>query len=209
MSPASECPVDIEYKKCLSDDGLLSSEVLDRPNPRYLRSSYGIHSAVFSVYTLTFLLTFGALLTRPDHGPDLIYSPARSAVSFERKVFDGSLIIDSAFTGKPRPEMDVAWHDLLRNANIRVSKETLDRVNASSIAFSDGDGYYAQLGMYHELHCLKQVRHFIHKDYYHPDQSAEARQLDALHTGETSRSIFQCKAILSLRKLNHIIALRF
>ena len=145
--------------------------------------------AAFSLYTFIFFLTMGLILIRPDHGPNLIYSPARSAVSFERRVFDGSFIIDSPFTGKPRPELDAAWHDMLQNANIRVSKKTLDRVNGSSIAFSDGDGYYAQLGMFHELHCLKRVRHFIHKDYYHPDQSAEARQLDALHTGEPSKCI--------------------
>ena len=87
------------------------------------------------------------LLNQPYRGPDLVYSPARSAISFGRQV-------------------------------------ALKRVNGSSIAFSDGGGYYAHLGVFHELHCLKRVRQFIHKDYYHPYISDEARQLDALHTGQ-------------------------
>lgn len=33
------------------------------------------------------------------------------------------------------------------DANIRVSKDTLDRTGHTSIPFGDGDGYYAQLGM--------------------------------------------------------------
>lgn len=203
MPHASEYTVDIEYEKCSSDDGLLSQEAssFDKHKHRKSRSPYLVHIAAFFLYTIIFLLAVGVLITRPDHGPNLIYSPARSAVSFERRVFDGSFVIENPFTGKPRPELDAAWHDLLQNANIRVSKETLDRVNGSSIAFSDGDGYYAQLGMFHELHCLKRVRHFIHKDYYHPDQSAEARQLDALHTDhclEILRQGVMCRGDISL-----------
>lgn len=191
MPPAPDCSADIAYEKCSSDDGLLFSDgsAFHRPRHRLLRSPLVLHCALIAFYTVVLLLSIFVLLNRPDHGPNLIYSPARSAVSFERKVFDGSFIIDSAFTGDPRPELDEAWHDLLQNANIRVSKETLEKVNGTSIAFSDGDGYYAQLGMFHELHCLKRVRHFIHKDYYHPDQSDEARRLDALHTGESIHDV--------------------
>ena len=40
------------------------------------------------------------------------------------------------------------------DANIRVSEDTLKRIGHKSIPFTDGNGYYAELGVFHELHCL-------------------------------------------------------
>lgn len=188
MPPVSLYSLDLEYD---SEDALLvSKEYRPRKSTHpFVKHPFALHSIILGIYTIIFFLALTVLFTGPEHGPNLIYSPARSAVSFQRKVFDGALVIENPFTGSPRPELDEAWHRLLQNANIRVSEKTLRKVNGSSIAFADGDGYYAQLSMFHELHCLKRIRHFIHKDYYNPDQSDDARRLDALHTGEFACSI--------------------
>ena len=47
-----------------------------------------------------------------------------------------------------------------------MSKEDLDYYNTTSVPFADGSGYAAELGVMHELHCLKKIRHWIWKDYY-------------------------------------------
>ena len=39
------------------------------------------------------------------------------------------------------------------DVNIRVSEQDLAAVNLTSIPLTDGD-YVAQLGVYHELHCI-------------------------------------------------------
>ena len=46
------------------------------------------------------------------------------------------------------------------DATIKISREELDRVGQPSIALKDGSGYIAELGVFHELHCL--VRLFCH-----------------------------------------------
>jgi hypothetical protein len=38
--------------------------------------------------------------------------------------------------------------------NMRVDADWLEPYNATSIKLKDGSGYVAQLGMYHELHCV-------------------------------------------------------
>lgn len=60
---------------------------------------------------------------------------------------------DSPFTGSPGPDSDRAWHDLLSNMSVRVSREELERGNQTSVELPDG-GYMAWLGVFHELHCV-------------------------------------------------------
>lgn len=78
------------------------------------------------------------------------------------------------FAGKPRPELDQAWHGLFEKNNIRVTKEDLQFHNITSLPIvGDGRGsesgqeeWVGQLGVFHELHCLKRIRHWIYRDYY-------------------------------------------
>ena len=58
------------------------------------------------------------------------------------------------FVGQPTPQVDAAWHDLLDNIHLRVSKEELERAKQSSIELPEGGGHLAWLAVYHELHCL-------------------------------------------------------
>jgi hypothetical protein len=39
-------------------------------------------------------------------------------------------------------------------SNIKVSENDLAALNLSSVALADGSGYIAELGVFHELHCL-------------------------------------------------------
>lgn len=73
---------------------------------------------------------------------NFIYSPKRFT-AFQ----------DSPFTGSPGPESDRAWHDLLSNMSVRVSREELERGNQTSVELPDG-GFMAWLGVFHELHCV-------------------------------------------------------
>ena len=58
------------------------------------------------------------------------------------------------YRGDPRPELDEAWHNLLENNNIRLSKGELEKMNRTALELYDGSGYYGQMSAYHHLHCL-------------------------------------------------------
>lgn len=82
-----------------------------------------------------------------------------------------------SFMGRPRPEMDQAWHDLLEGTGasmlcyqcflndppgtlIRYSHDELRLAgNASSVAHRQG-GYVGGLGISHSLHCLVSICRF-------------------------------------------------
>ena len=63
----------------------------------------------------------GYCITRTDYNT----APARDAVHYETVTFDGYFVIESPFTGEPRPELDDAWHNLLRSKRPFLAGEPL------------------------------------------------------------------------------------
>ena len=80
-------------------------------------------------------------------------APAREALQYEQKKFLLAFQ-ESPFAGDPRPELDRAWHELLEPINIRVSSEDLRINNLTSVDLPGNKGSLAQLGVWHELHCI-------------------------------------------------------
>lgn len=61
------------------------------------------------------------------------------------------------FVGKPRQEMDEAWHSLLQGTMIKFSEEELFKAgNSTSIRHGNG-GYVGGLGISHSLHCIVRI----------------------------------------------------
>ena len=81
-------------------------------------------------------------------------APASGVVTYQKVTYDAELNGTSPFRGEPRPELDQAWRDLIKHANIRISEDELQRINRKTIELHDGSGYLGQLGVYHHLHCL-------------------------------------------------------
>lgn len=122
--------------------------------------------------------------------------PAWEAIKWEPRLFESQIEASNSFKGPPRPELDEAWNKLLGPTSIRVNKETLDRINRTSVPLLDGSGYMAGLDVYHQLHCLvsllapsrlhsvtpfqRYVRRYLHKDYYNMTEEKNLGQ----HIGE-------------------------
>ncbi|PYI34944.1 hypothetical protein BP00DRAFT_462874 [Aspergillus indologenus CBS 114.80] len=127
---------------------------------------------------------------------------ALAAIAYEEIYFNASLKIESPFIGEPRPELDQAWTDLLQYSSIAVSGEDLRRINKTSIPIPGAkDSYWVDLSITHELHCIKRLYQFFHKDHYFPDLSPEEEELNYMHTDhclEILRQASMCHGDVSL-----------
>ena len=108
--------------------------------PRSLRTSLGVSRLFFGLlflaYTVTIILITKWWQLQTDMPQGLIYcqftdamgsamlnnadclvAPAREALQYEKQVFHSLVppIADNPFAGPPRPELDAAWHDLLKS----------------------------------------------------------------------------------------------
>lgn len=102
---------------------------------------------------------------------------------------------ESPYTGPPFPSVDTAWHDLLANMSIRVTSEELAEHNLTSVALPYG-GHLAWLGIYHELHCIKLMRHTNYRQQYNPGIAGKALrdlQVHVDHCSELLRASAMCR----------------
>lgn len=74
-----------------------------------------------------------------------------------------SNFLESSYAGRPSPEVDHAWHELLSNISIRVSGEELKTRNQTSVELPEGGGYMAWLGVSHQLHCIVSIQFSTNK----------------------------------------------
>lgn len=89
------------------------------------------------------------------------------------------------------------------DSNIKITAAELQQLGPTehSIPLADGSGYLAELGAYHELHCIKRVRQYLHLDHYHPNMTAAARARELVHMDhclEYFREAAMCRADPSL-----------
>lgn len=168
-----------------------------RRKPKFPVWPFIVHLIIFSAYTIAFLAYSKSVQGENCH-KSLIYSPVREAVKWERVTSENELEEKNPYKGPPRPELDDAWHDLLKHSSIRVSEEDLRKINRTSIKLADGSGkYMAEINAYHHLHCLKLIRRVIYTDYYgQPEEEMVWTHLE--HCMEDLRQTIMCKADFSL-----------
>lgn len=107
------------------------------------------------------------------------------------------------FAGPPSSMNTLAWQRLLRPLYFNASTKELVASNTSmadAVKVADG-GYVASLGVYHELHCLNQLRYFLYNDRFNPDMSIENKKEWTVHLDhciEVLRLSSTCRADTSL-----------
>ncbi|PHH63511.1 hypothetical protein CDD81_5792 [Ophiocordyceps australis] len=146
-----------------------------------------IHLGLAAVYSTLFFAYWDFRSAAPvnRNKPGLkAYSPAWEAIEWEPRLFHNQIERSNPFKGPPRPELDEAWNKLLGPTAVKVSKETLDKINRTSVPLLDGSGYMAALDVYHQLHCLRYVRRYLHKDYYNMTEEKNLGQ----HIGKSTLS---------------------
>ncbi|KAI1400213.1 tat pathway signal sequence [Hypoxylon fuscum] len=122
--------------------------------------------------------------------------------------FDAPLHGNSVFRGTPREELHEAWSELLQYHNIRVPESDLRRINRTSLPLNDEDGgFLVTLEVFHQLHCLNQLRQQIYHDYYYPavenwNSSKRFEHVD--HCVDLLRQVLMCQGDVSLLTYNWV-----
>ncbi|KAB8298645.1 hypothetical protein EYC80_000824 [Monilinia laxa] len=154
------------------------------------------HSFIFATYTVALLASSRFLKLRAGP-PTLVYTPAAEALQYEKTFYNGTLFTEGLYKGDPRPELDLAWHNLVKNNNLRISNEELDKLGRTALPLADDSGYYGQLNVYHHLHCLKFMREAFYADYY-PDAQGPTTKMHVDHCIDDIRQALMCHADTSI-----------
>ncbi|QQK46176.1 tat pathway signal sequence protein [Penicillium digitatum] len=131
--------------------------------------------------------------------PALIYSPARDAVQPEEKIIHVELKSENEYNGKPNPSNDAAWTRLFKNANIRLKPHELEKTKRTSVKLSDGSGdFYGTLDVYHQLHCVRYIREYVHSEYYNLKATPVSNMDHVDHCIDMLRQIVMCRGDIAL-----------
>jgi len=152
-----------------------------------------------------------------SHGPQHQHSAARNVIQYEGKRFQLSSIYSpdgspnphkpSNFLGPPRPEIEEEWETLLGDINIRLQRPDMDQFahDDDLIELADGSGYWNTMAVYHGLHCVKRLHHYIHKEHYYEGlNGTDAFRLleHTEHCLDWLRQYVQCNADTTLIPLH-------
>lgn len=161
--------------KCelLFEESLYSQPI--KPRSRWLPSGLMVHILLVAVYTLT---SFIIIQQTTAHCGEMNQVFAGLAVKYKPQLY--TKFNESPFAGPPSLETDIAWHELMGNMSIRVSKAELEAHGQKSVQLPGG-GYLAWLGVFHELHCVKMLRQWSYREHYHPNMTAHDRQHLEVH----------------------------
>ncbi|KAI3322966.1 hypothetical protein HD806DRAFT_523187 [Xylariaceae sp. AK1471] len=143
-----------------------------------------VHLVIFGAYILVLLIaTNGGRGCPRDRG--LPFSPAVDALEYRDTTFPlkNKIQEQSHFTGKPNPDLDQAWHDLLDAQNIMLEPKFMKNYGREhvGVAVPEGGSYIGTLNVYHELYCLKRIHQYMYPDYYFSNFTPREHELNRLH----------------------------
>ncbi|POR36614.1 Hypothetical protein TPAR_09138 [Tolypocladium paradoxum] len=143
-------------------------------------------------------------------------TPFRNTISYEDRPFDlQPIYLDkdtpnpsktNDFNGPPRQELDNAWSTLMQYQNVRLHKEELGQFSEddSIVQLADGTGYWITVSVFHGLHCIERLHHFLYSETYYPGLSEDDTFTLKLHTERPEhcldwlRHYVQCNADTTL-----------
>lgn len=79
----------------------------------------------------------------------------------------------------------------MTDQNIRLLKHELGQFSGddSLVELSDGSGYFATLTVFHGLHCVERLHHWLYKDLYYNNLTTEEERRLKQHTGEYTQNL--------------------
>ncbi|KAI1384936.1 uncharacterized protein F4822DRAFT_416741 [Hypoxylon trugodes] len=147
---------------------------------RHVRAIY-VHIVLFSLYCITVitLVAWNSSLRK-----EILFSPANEVLKWNTGPWPEGDGLTEPYVGYPRPELEKAWEGLLKNMNIRISKEDVRRFGReeTAIPLPDGSGYIGTLNVYHEIHCIRWLHKHLYQEIYWPQLDDIQREKNRVHS---------------------------
>ncbi|KAL3473610.1 hypothetical protein BJX99DRAFT_261142 [Aspergillus californicus] len=113
---------------------------------------------------MTLFIAIGTTTVLRDRGiriPDLLYSPAKHLIEYEKVTFSGGFNTSdkSPYGGFPDEENNKAWEDLYNYGIIKIPQSEAAKLHTSTMPLpGDPTAYMVEIEVFHELHCLNHLR---------------------------------------------------
>ncbi|KAH7398369.1 hypothetical protein BKA66DRAFT_201237 [Pyrenochaeta sp. MPI-SDFR-AT-0127] len=104
--------------------------------------------------------------------PELVYSPANEAISYETKIFTSGFGSQRTKYMGDSYEADAEWAKLYPRTVVRIPKSQADKLANKTIPIAgDEDHFPVLITVFHIMHCLDSIRHlyFGHDKNMDPD----------------------------------------
>ncbi|KAF9219440.1 hypothetical protein BS17DRAFT_760954 [Gyrodon lividus] len=151
------------------DEPLLPSSPLDecddKPSNSQTQSRRkSVFLAVSIMLNIILASVCAALIYTTD--PPRGYPPADKAVGWVSKRFTDIWDV-SIYNGPPSPALDAAWHALYTRGTMQLPKSEVDSLPNKTVPIpGDEDNYIFTFDIFHQLHCLNNIRQALHPEYY-------------------------------------------
>ncbi|THU91642.1 hypothetical protein K435DRAFT_227317 [Dendrothele bispora CBS 962.96] len=142
------------------------------PSKPALQSRWRLLTFVFFGLSLGLNVVF-ACFWLSDHRRDIhssksLYSPAQDVIDYHVVKFDSGFGHDiPIYDRSPSEEVDAAWESLYEFAYNKIPREQAQLLPNKTYPVLDQDGQYMiALDVFHQLHCLNQMRKAMYPEYY-------------------------------------------
>jgi len=126
----------------------------------------------------------------------LLYSPADSVVEYEVKSFTPGREHKTIYQGLS-DEADIAWGKLYNHTIMKIPRSEAALLPNKTYPIKDDPSFYlASLDVFHQLHCLNNVRRALHRDRYGDDMDLDEDHVS--HCVDTIRQSLMCSADVSV-----------
>ncbi|KAH6964839.1 hypothetical protein EDB82DRAFT_285889 [Fusarium venenatum] len=137
-----------------------------------------IHTGILVIYSAVLFFIVVPVWTSYQTGSEVAYTPFNPGL--QAQVFQHK---HSVYVGKPSYELDKAWRKVLKNSNIRITEEEIMQfpgLKEQAIELPDR-GYFATPNVYHNLHCIKRLHHYMYPEYYFANITQEQKVANEYH----------------------------
>ncbi|KAJ7042689.1 hypothetical protein C8F04DRAFT_1076762 [Mycena alexandri] len=130
--------------------------------------------------------------------PQALYSPAQDVLEYKTVKFHSGFGPDlPIYDQPPSDEVDKAWESLYEFAYSKIPRNQAIRLaNKTYPILGDEQEYVLALDVFHELHCLDEIRKAMHPDYY-PHTTEGINTNHMRHCISSLRQSIMCTADIS------------